>query len=126
MGMILSIAAGGAVGAVLRYLTIIGAHSFFGAAYPIGTLIVNVLGSLIMGLLVTYFAVQDVMQSELRSFWVIGVLGAFTTFSAFSFGFLNLWEKGDFILAFAYGAASVILSVLAVFVGVMVMRHIMA
>jgi len=126
MTMILSIAAGGAFGSVLRYLMIMSTHNIIGANYPFGTLFVNVLGSFFMGVAVIYFVSLETMTSELKAFLTIGLLGAFTTFSAFSYDVMNLWEKGDFTMAFAYGAASVILSIGAIFLGVMLMRHIMA
>lgn len=126
MNFILFIAAGGAIGAVLRYLTIVGAHSLLGANYPIGTLGVNVIGSFLMGLVVTYFVSLGDMSSELRAFLIVGLLGSFTTFSAFSYDILNYWEKGDFTAVFAYGASSVVFSIGAIYLGVMLMRHIMA
>ncbi len=126
MGMILSIAAGGALGAVFRYGIIMLTPIIFAATFPMATILVNVLGSFIMGLFVAYFAIADNVQPELKAFLTIGLLGAFTTFSAFSFDIWAMWEKGDIMLAFAYGAALVLLSITAIFLGVMLMRHLMA
>lgn len=126
MGMILSIAAGGALGAVLRYAVITLTPFIFAVNFPMGTLLVNILGSFLMGLFIAYFAVTDYIQPELKAFLTMGMLGAFTTFSAFSYDIWTMWEKGDIALAFAYGAASVLLSITAIFLGVMLMRHLMA
>lgn len=126
MNMILSIAAGGALGAVLRYGVMIVTPLFISINFPLATLIVNVIGSFIMGLLIVYFTIAGNINPEIKAFLSVGVLGAFTTFSAFSYDIVALWEKGDIILAFAYGAASVLLSITAIFLGVMLMRQLMA
>ncbi len=89
------IAAGGAGGALLRYWLSSGVHLLLGRAFPYGTLVVNIVGSLFMGVLyVLLFERMDV-SPELRGGIVIGLLGGFTTFSTFSIETLNMIEAGD-------------------------------
>ena len=101
---------GGGLGALLRY----GAGRL--AAYPFGTLIVNVSGCLAMGLLLGWLTSRG-DHGPARLFLATGLLGGFTTFSAFSFDTLLLWQRGAHGAAFAYVAASVILSLAAVALG---------
>ena len=87
-----------------------------------GTLVVNVVGSLCMGLLIGWFAKRGATSDELRLFLATGFLGGFTTFSAFSLDFASLWERGETMSAFSYAATSVVVSILAVFAGLWFMR----
>ncbi|MHC4917835.1 MAG: CrcB family protein, partial [Planctomycetota bacterium] len=84
MKMLLAVAAGGAVGAVGRYLVMIQVGYWLGTAFPFATLAVNVIGSFALGLLVGLMALAWSPPAELRALLVVGVLGAFTTFSTFS------------------------------------------
>lgn len=98
-----------------------------GDGYPWGTLLINVLGSFIMGLLAVRFSQSGAEVSpELRAFLTTGFLGGFTTFSAFSLDFVTLWERGEPYYALAYMAASVIGSVLALFLAVWLVRGLAA
>ena len=116
MTAILQVALGGAVGAVLRYLTGIGVLRLFGATpMPLGVLAVNVLGSLLAGLFVAFAAQRGVMH--LSPLIVTGVLGGFTTFSAFSLEAVALYERGALGLATIYVLANVILSLAALMLG---------
>ncbi|MCX7359709.1 MAG: fluoride efflux transporter CrcB [Alphaproteobacteria bacterium] len=110
---LLLVAVGGAVGAVARYGVGLGAARFFGLAFPWGTLFVNVLGGLAMGLLAAKAGPE---QEALRLALGVGVLGGFTTFSAFSLETVRLMEHQPG-LAMLYAAASVVLSVGACWVG---------
>mgnify|MGYP001067830320 CR=1 FL=1 len=110
----LFIAIGGALGAVLRYA--IGVA----VAFPLGTLTVNVIGSFLMGLAFVWFSSRSTGQWPL--FVMTGLLGGFTTFSAFSLDVLKLVEAGKIMGAGGYIVASVVLSLLAVFAGVMMMK----
>lgn len=114
------VALGGALGACLRYFTTLAALRFLGAGFPIGTLALNVLGSLFMGLLAGALARRGALH--LAPFFMSGLLGSFTTFSAFSLDALMLWERGQPVLAFLYVLASVILSLAAVAGGIALAR----
>lgn len=117
---ILQVALGGAVGAVLRYLTNAGAKQAFGPGYPYGTLIVNIVGSFLMGFLVVILARKG--GNHLAPFLMTGVLGGFTTFSAFSLDTLTIWERGEPVSAFIYVAVSVLVSLAAIVAGLSVAR----
>lgn len=115
------VALGGAIGASLRYLTNVGAMRLFGPGFPMGTLIVNVLGSFVMGVIVVMLAKRG--GNHLAPLLMTGILGGFTTFSAFSLDALTLWERGQQGLAFGYVTASVILSLAAIAAGLFVARN---
>lgn len=108
------VALGGALGASLRYLT------FLAVAFPLGTLLVNVLGSFLMG--VAFVVLVDKGLDRAAVFTMTGVLGGFTTFSAFSLDALRLYERGDVAQAGTYVLASVGLSILGLVLGVFVAR----
>ena len=110
---VLLVAVGGAVGAVARYGVGLGAARLFGLAFPWGTLAVNIVGGLAMGLLAAKTAPE---QEALRLALGVGVLGGFTTFSAFSLETVRLMEHQPG-LALLYAAASVLLSVGACWIG---------
>lgn len=115
---VLLVAVGGAIGAVARYGVGLGAARWFGLAFPWGTLAVNVVGGLLMGLLAARTGPD---QESLRLALGVGVLGGFTTFSAFSLETVRLMEHQPG-LAMLYVAASVVLSVGACWVGLIVGR----
>ena len=115
---------GGGIGAALRHGVNRLAMAMFGHGFPAGTLIVNVLGSLAMGLLIgALAAVPGGTSHHLRQFLATGILGGFTTFSAFSLDALTLWERGQYAIALAYVAATLCLSLAAVAAGFLVSRH---
>lgn len=117
------VAAGGAIGAAARHLVNLGALRLFGPGFPIGTLMVNVLGCLLMGMLAAALAARSDMSGQgLRLFLATGILGGFTTFSAFSLDAVLLWERGEASLAVAYALASVLLSIAALLVGLSLVR----
>ncbi len=113
---------GGGLGAASRHWAGHLALRQFGPGFPVGTLVVNVVGSLCMGLLIGWFAKRGATSDELRLFLATGFLGGFTTFSAFSLDFASLWERGETMSAFSYAATSVVVSILAVFAGLWFMR----
>ena len=126
MKLIACIALGGALGAVGRYLVVAGAAACLGAGFPYGTITVNVLGSFAMGALVE-FSVQTWSPSpELKAFLIVGLLGAFTTFSAFSADVVALYGRGALLAAGAYIVVSVVLSIAGLFAGVGAVRWGMA
>ena len=116
------VALGGAFGAVARFLTVIAATRAFGPAFPWGTLAVNVAGSFAMGLLVVWLESRGLMR--LAPLLMAGMLGGFTTFSAYSLDMLKLWEAGATGAAAGYALGSVVLSVGALVAGVALMRGI--
>jgi CrcB protein len=114
---------GGGIGAALRHGVNVGAARLLGTAFPYGTLTVNVVGSLLMGLLVAYLAFKGEASQHWRLFIATGMLGGFTTFSAFSLDVAVLYERGAVWLAFGYVAASVVLSIAGLFAGLFLVRH---
>jgi CrcB protein len=116
------VAAGGAIGAALRHLTGLLMLRLAGAAFPWGTLTVNILGSFAMGLFIELLARRFGASNELRLLVATGVLGGFTTFSSFSLDVAILWERGMAPAAFAYVLASVIGSICALFAGLWLVR----
>jgi len=124
MNIILSIAAGGALGAVARYLVMVQAGHLFGLNFPFGTIIVNILGSFMLGALAEVSAIVWSIGGELRAMLVVGFLGSFTTFSAFSLDTLTLLERGQTGLALGYASVSVLLGVSGLAFGMMAVRFI--
>ncbi|TCM79651.1 fluoride efflux transporter CrcB [Rhodovulum steppense] len=124
IGTILQVALGGAIGAVGRYLTGLATIRLMGPGYPWGTLTVNVLGSFLMGVLVVVLARK--FGNAYAPFLMTGILGGYTTFSAFSLDALTLYERGQVHMAAGYVFASVALSLLAIAAGLWVARGLMA
>ncbi|MEE4291498.1 MAG: fluoride efflux transporter CrcB [Cycloclasticus sp.] len=123
MNQILAIAAGGSIGAVMRFFVSTGIYSWLGKDFPYGTLAVNVIGSLLMGLLYELFLQRLSVSPEVRALLLVGFLGAFTTFSTFSIETINLIEQGDVLKAITNVLASVILCVLAAWIGLQIARQ---
>ena len=120
--MVLLAAAGGALGSSARYLVNVGAGRLLGMGFPWGTMAVNVVGCFIMGLLVGWGALRGTLTQEARVFLATGILGGFTTFSAFSADFAALVERKHFGLSALYLTGSVVLSLAAVFAGLYLVR----
>jgi len=120
---LIAIALGGAVGAVFRYWVSGGVYGLLGRGFPYGTLAVNVLGSLAMGFLYVVLLDRVTVSVELRAALLIGLLGAFTTFSTFSIETLNLVEQADYTKAFLNMIVSVTACVLATWLGVVAGRQ---
>jgi CrcB protein len=113
---------GAGIGGALRHGVNVGAARLFGYGFPLGTLIVNVAGSFLMGLLAGYFLFRPGIGQHMRLFLATGVLGGFTTFSAFSLDAALLIERHAFAMAAAYVAGSVAASLSALFFGLAVFR----
>jgi CrcB protein len=127
MSKLLLVVLGGGAGAAARYA--VGTHAWrlFGTAWPYGTFICNVAGGLAMGLLVGFLAHRGgADQERLRLLFGVGVLGGFTTFSAFSLETALMIEKSRYAQAFTYVSASVLMSVAALFAGLIVARRLFA
>jgi CrcB protein len=117
---LLHVALGGAIGASARYLTGVAALRLMGPGFPWGTLVVNVIGSFLMGAIVIILA--ELSANRFAPLLMTGLLGGFTTFSAFSLDAVTLWQRGETMQAATYVAASVVLSLAALMAGLFVAR----
>lgn len=122
----LVVAAGGAIGASGRHAVNLVALRWLGAGYPYGTLAANVIGSFAMGALIEALALRFSATQEMRLFLATGLLGGFTTFSAFSLDVVNLWVRGSHTAAMLYVLLSVAVSVAALFAGLSLIRSILS
>ena len=118
---LLLVVVGGGIGAGIRHLTNMGALRLAGPNFPWGTMAINIVGSFAMGLFIAVLARRG-GSNELRLFVATGILGGFTTFSAFSLDFATLWERGATLPALAYALASVIGAIIALFLGLWLAR----
>ena len=123
MPLILWVAVGGAIGSAARHLVNVLSGRILGFDFPWGTLAVNVVGCFAMGLFIGFAATKLSVSSETKAFVATGILGGFTTFSAFSLDFATLAERRELILAALYGIGSVGLSLAAVFGGMWLVRQ---
>ena len=113
---------GAGIGGALRHGVNLGATRLLGVGFPFGTLIVNIAGSLLMGLFAGYFAYRTGIPQHVRLFLTTGILGGFTTFSAFSLDAALLMERHAYGLAVAYVAVSVAVSLAALFAGLAIFQ----
>jgi CrcB protein len=114
---------GGGIGSMLRHAVNVLCARGLGTAFPYGTLTVNITGSIIMGLFAGYFAFKGDATQSWRLFLMTGILGGYTTFSAFSLDTALLYERGELGLAFVYVLASVAISIFGLFAGLMLVRQ---
>ncbi|SFB00462.1 camphor resistance protein CrcB [Poseidonocella pacifica] len=121
---LLSVAAGGAIGASLRFLSGIGIARIWGGSFPLGVLSVNVLGSFLMGVFVVVAAERGL--TYLGPFVMTGLLGGFTTFSAFSLETVTLFERGEPVQAMAYVIFSILGSIAALALGILLSRGVLS
>lgn len=124
MKMILAVATGGALGATGRFLVGKAMLRLMGPGIPWGTFTVNIIGSFAIGLAVTLLSTRYNLTHHWQGFLIVGVLGGFTTFSAFSMEVALMLERDEFAHAALYSGSSVILGFLAVFMGLYVGRYI--
>lgn len=124
MYALLLVIAGGGIGAGLRHGVNLGAARWLGMEFPWGTLTVNVVGSFLIGVLAAWFAFRgdSYATQSLRLFLTTGILGGFTTFSAFSLDAANMMERGQHALAAAYIGGSVALGLAGLFLGLWIAR----
>ncbi len=113
---------GGGIGAASRHGINLLAARMLGTGFPYGTILINVAGSLAMGLIAEFFALKGGLPQHWRLFLTTGILGGFTTFSAFSLEAALLYERGELIGAAVYVVASVVLAILALFAGLAIVR----
>lgn len=123
MNQLVAIAAGGAAGAILRFWVSTAVYAGLGRGFPFGTLAVNVIGSLVMGLLYVWLIERLVLDDIWRAGLLVGLLGAFTTFSTFSIETFNLIENGQALKAGLNMIVSVAACVVAAWGGVMLGRQ---
>ncbi len=121
----LAVALGGAVGAASRHLVSTWMIRLMGLGFPWGTLLVNVLGSFLMGVLIEAAALKLNLSLEARAFLAVGVLGGFTTFSTFALDAITLFERGQLLPSFLYIVSSVVLAIAALFAGLAIMRAVL-
>lgn len=119
----LYVALGGAIGSAARFALTSAIGRWLGMGFPYATLAVNVLGSLAMGALVGWLAQRTSADAMLRLLLAVGVLGGFTTFSAFSLDVATLFQRGEMTAALIYITASVVVSVAGLFIGLVVIRE---
>ncbi len=117
MTQIIAVATGGALGASLRYGVMVAMGRLFGVLFPWGTIAVNIIGSLGLGFVISWFAVKYTPPDWLRLFLVVGLAGGFTTFSTFALDLVTLWERKQALTSGAYLIGSVVLSLIALMVG---------
>lgn len=113
---------GGAIGSILRYGTGLLSTKLLGVHFPWGTLTVNILGSFCIGIVFALLSLAENMSEDIKLFTMVGILGGFTTFSAFSLETILLFERGQSLYASLYIACSVVLSILATLAGLMLIR----
>jgi fluoride exporter len=113
------VALGGALGSVARFSVAASVNRLFGLSFPLGTLVVNVLGSFAIGYILTFMLNKFPQTESYRYFLVTGFLGGFTTFSAFTFDILQQLQRGDNLMALVYVLSSVLLGLAAVVLGYM-------
>lgn len=119
----LLVAIGGALGSVLRYGTGIAVGRAWSSSFPLGTLLINIVGSAVMGLFVGLMArLLPAWQGDARLFFAVGVLGGFTTFSSFSLDAISMIERGEVLPAGLYVVASVAGGLIAIWLALVVMR----
>ena len=125
MQIYLIIFIGAGFGGTLRHCVNQISSQLFGVNYPFSTFFVNVLGSLLMGMIISFFALKGEFFQHSRLFLTTGILGGFTTFSAYSLDIVTLYERGENMIAFGYAVTSVAISVSAVFAGLWLMKQLL-
>lgn len=120
------IAVGGAVGSVARYALSAAVQQRAAGVFPWGTLLINVTGSLLIGFATQYFSESATLSSETRALLTTGLLGGYTTFSAFSYETVRLVEDGNYRAAALYVGASVLLSIVVATIGIAAARELLA
>lgn len=124
MTPVISVALGGAIGAVGRYGVNVAATRLIGIGFPWGTVAVNVIGSFLMGVMIVTLANKGGMR--FAPFLMTGVLGGFTTFSAFSLDAVTLFERGQIVPAAAYVFGTVLVGLIAIMAGMALTRMVLA
>jgi len=126
MGVVIAVGVGGGLGALLRYFLASALQPAWWPGFPFGIFIVNITGGLAMGVITELAALKLQMTPEMRAFLTTGILGGYTTFSTFSLDSALLMERGAYVQALTYIVGSVVLSILALFAGLWIIRAIYA
>lgn len=108
---------GGGIGSIFRFLTSFYVSKYFPSKFPLGTFAVNLIGCFIVGLLMGYFEKNNLIDSDMKLLFVTGFCGGYTTFSAFGYENISLFQSNNSLLAFGYIGASLIFGLLAVWLG---------
>ena len=123
MNLVLFIAAGGAIGAVGRYAVMTAVSHLLGAGYPYGTIMVNLIGSFVLGGLLESLKYFSAISNELQVFLIVGVLGSFTTFSTFSMDVVVLMQRNEMFAAGLYILGSIVVSIGGLFLAMILFRQ---
>jgi fluoride exporter len=121
---LLIVGTGGFIGTVLRYLVQVYAEKLMNSTFPLGTLLVNVAGSFLIGIVYAFAEKGNLMNSEWRIFLAVGICGGFTTFSTFAMDNLNLMKDNSLLQLMLYAGGSLFLGVMAVYLGIILTRAI--
>ncbi len=119
---IILVGIGGGIGSIFRYLTSVLMARYFHGIFPLATFTVNVLGCFIVGVLLGLFERQQLASPDLKFFLITGFCGGYTTFSAFASENISLFQSGNTLIAFSYIAASVLISLFAVWLGLILVK----
>lgn len=119
---LLIVGTGGFIGTVLRYLVQVYAEKLMNSTFPLGTLLVNVAGSFLIGIVYAFAEKGNLMNSEWRIFLAVGICGGFTTFSTFAMDNLNLMKDNSILQLMLYTGGSLFLGIMAVYLGIILTR----
>ena len=123
MNAYLLVGIGGALGSIARYGSGVVVGKVWASSFPLATLLINIAGSLAMGLFIGYLArTTPAWQADARLFVAVGIFGGFTTFSSFSLDAIALIERGEMVQSAIYIVGSVIIAILALYIGMQLMR----
>jgi fluoride exporter len=121
---LLIVGSGGFIGTVLRYLVQVYAGKIMNSTFPLGTLLVNIAGSFLIGVIYAFAEKGNLMNSEWRIFLAVGICGGFTTFSTFAMDNLNLMKDNSLLQLMLYTGGSLFLGIMAVYLGIILTRAI--